>query len=116
MSPESRRDHSGEGLRKKSVTKKRAHQQCHRHAQRRAKIDKLLPLLADRAHERLAIGSQHVNSRDHDAPEGKHGGDLKSMKAIDRPAALERAKKDHDFPGKIREAGKTDRSECAESK
>ena len=31
------------------------------------------------------------------------------------PAVPERAEEDHDFAGKIREAGKTDRSEHAES-
>ena len=76
----------------------------------------MLPPLAYRAHECLAIGSKHINRRDYDAPERKHRGDLENMKAIHRPAVLERAKKDHDFTGKVREAGKTDRSECAEAK
>ena len=38
------------------------------------------------------------------------------MKAIHRPAVLERAKKDDDFAGKVREAGKADHSEYAEAK
>ena len=38
------------------------------------------------------------------------------MEAVHYPPVLERAKKDHDFASKVREAGKTDRSEHAKSK
>src|SRR5437870_6967361 len=38
------------------------------------------------------------------------------MEAVHYPPVLERAKKDHDFASKVREARKTDRSEHAKSK
>src|SRR6476661_5192744 len=76
----------------------------------------MLPLIAYRAHERLAIGSQHVNRRDYHSPKRKHRGDLKSLKAIHRPTVLERAKENHDFPCKVREAGQADRSEDSDAK
>jgi hypothetical protein len=38
------------------------------------------------------------------------------MKALHFPAIFERAKKDHDFPDKIRKARKTNRRERAEAK
>src|SRR5207247_7423791 len=114
--PELGRYHSHERLRKEPIAKKPAHKQRHRNAQARAEIDKLLPLLACRAHERFAIGTQHVNRRDHYSPKREHRGDLKKMKALDYPAVLKRTKEDHDLAGEVRETGKTDRSEYPKSK
>src|SRR5262249_267439 len=113
---ESRLYHPHKGLRKKPVAKKRGHQQRHWHTQARPKIGQSLPVLANGAHERLPIRSQHVNRRDHHAPQRKQGADLENVKALDFPTLPERAKKDHDFPRKISEAREADCSKHAESK
>src|SRR5207244_12750356 len=75
-----------------------------------------LPTANDHTHIHCAIGAQCVNRRKHHSPKRKHGRDLKNMKAIHNPAVLEGAEEDHDFAGKVRQAGKTDRGKSAKSK
>src|SRR5437588_10470477 len=94
----------------------RANQDCDRKTKTESKIDNLFPSLAESPHECLAIGAQHVNRRDDHSPKRKHRRDLEDVKMIQLPPVLERAKKDHDFPGKIRETRQTDRSEYAKTK
>ncbi len=66
--------------------------------------------------ECLAIGPQHINRGDDHSPKRKHRRDLEDVKPIHLPAILERTKKDHDFPGKVRKTRQADRSKYAEAK
>src|SRR5713226_5281264 len=110
------RYHSHERLRKESVAKQRANQDCDWNTETEPKIDNVFPSLAESPHERLAVGPQHVNGRDHYSPKRKHRRDLKDVKAIHLPTVLERAKKNHDFPGKVCESRQADRCKYAEAK
>src|SRR5207244_5982665 len=116
ISTKRRRDHSNEGLRKKSAAKQRTNCQRHGHAQGRSKIDKFFPALTQRSHKSLAISPQHINRRDYDAPEAKNGRNLKNMEALHFPSVSECAEEDQDFTGEIGEAGKTNRGERAKPK
>ena len=114
-------------MREESEKQHDANQQDSRHAGQAGQIRQARPAFRQWAHENPAVGTEHVDGRNHDSPDGEDGGNLDGgeFENLGGGSGLsahlgwlpnERAEENHQLGGETDEAGQTDRGHGSEAK